>query len=274
MPLDALPKLEVASDARFDHDAWVVAVRGDVDMLSVEHVAAVLQASAQGRDHLVVDLSQVDFFGAAGLSAVAKVARQLKEAGGAVTVRVGSPLVQRLFEITDVGALVHLTRDVIDAPPLVQDRLFNAAMTMLARSAQTAIRSVEASSVTMNRGASFVTVAATDPVAFELDLTQYAAGNGPCVQAATHGHVVQANASSGADFWAAISEDALRAGIHAVLSTPIIGAGTPIGALNLYSSNDAFTEGQCGRALALVTDMAAFVTARGNPSARAQAVSS
>jgi anti-anti-sigma factor len=281
--------LEVGLDARLDDGAWVVAVRGKVDILSVGQLAAVLQACAKGRNRLVVDLSQVDSFGAAALGTIANVARQLNDAGGTLTVRVGSALVQRMFEVADLGALVDLTRADSDPaaasefpwedaattvlrtltasrPPLAHDILVVAAMTMLGKLGPAVIHSVEASSVTMNRGGSFVTVAATDRVAVELDERQYSSRAGPCVRAAMQGHVVHAHASSEVGSWAIISAPARRAGINAVLSTPIREVDTPIGALNLYSSNDEFTNAERARALALVRDVATFVDERRPPS--------
>jgi anti-sigma B factor antagonist len=75
----------------------VTRVHGEVDLLTAPRLAAALIEQADGRAPvLVADLSEVDFFGAAGLDALAQ-AQQRAEAANVSLRLVAGPPVRRLL---------------------------------------------------------------------------------------------------------------------------------------------------------------------------------
>ncbi|MFI1913820.1 STAS domain-containing protein [Nocardia sp. NPDC020380] len=86
--------------------ALVVSASGEVDILSAPKLSTALsEALATGSEVVVVDLSEVGFFGSAGLSV-------LVETLAAVTAQqlrvVASPQVQRPIELTGLDAMLDL----------------------------------------------------------------------------------------------------------------------------------------------------------------------
>jgi anti-anti-sigma factor len=89
--------LQVA--VREEQGVAVVTVRGEVDLLTAPRLAAVLTEEADGRTPvLVADLSEVDFFGAAGLEALSQAARRAGAAGVSFRLVVG-PQVRHLLSL-------------------------------------------------------------------------------------------------------------------------------------------------------------------------------
>lgn len=79
------------------------------------------------------------------------------------------------------------------------------------------------------------TVASADALACQLDEQQYEHGMGPCLQALAGGEVVEAVDLAVEDRWEAYPTIAMAHGILAILSTPLIVDGKPVGVLNLYA---------------------------------------
>jgi anti-anti-sigma factor len=283
----AWPEVDVSF--RYEGESVIAALRGELDVLSAEAFARILDAGLDGQNSVVLDVAGLEFCDAAGLQVIAKLARRLNDAGGGLDVRSASVLLVKLLELTDVGSLVTVCSELptetpdresggaytrafaaIDSQDIVRalresiaaagyDAVVNAAMQMLASIAPVLIAAVETASVTMRRRDRFVTVAASDPVAIDLDETQYALGAGPCVEAATRGSAVHAHHDGDTSAWHAVREEAERAGIQAVLSTPLLRDTQPIGALNLYSSNRDFSERQRDGAAVLTREVATIV---------------
>jgi anti-anti-sigma factor len=87
--------------------AVLVTVHGDLDCATAGDLAAVVAdrlAAAPGR--LVLDLSEVDFLGVAGVRALLHAARQADRHGAELHV-VANPVVRRALRVT--GADLHLT---------------------------------------------------------------------------------------------------------------------------------------------------------------------
>lgn len=84
-----------------DPGVVVVAVRGEVDLLTAPRLAAAVTEQADGRAGvLVADLSEVAFFGAAGLEALAQAQQRAAAAGVSLRLVVG-PHVSRLLSLLD-----------------------------------------------------------------------------------------------------------------------------------------------------------------------------
>lgn len=106
--IDAAIRLSV----REEPGAVVTEVHGEVDLLTAPRLAATLVEQADGRAPVVVvDLSEVDFFGAAGLEALVQAQRSADRSGVSLRL-VAGPRVHRLL------TLLHL-----DQPLLVHESL-------------------------------------------------------------------------------------------------------------------------------------------------------
>jgi transcriptional regulator with GAF, ATPase, and Fis domain len=119
------------------------------------------------------------------------------------------------------------------------------ALASVARAAATRVPGVEWASVTRGHKGSFVTVAATDPAAHQVDQIQYDLGTGPCVDAILQ-ETVFLTGDLGADRrWPEFGQRALAtAGVHSMLSFRLfLEEDDLIAGLNLYATQkDAFDD--------------------------------
>ncbi len=128
-----------------------------------------------------------------------------------------------------LGALVTVT-DL-----LLTDIETRALMQRMVKVAASALRDVSSASVTVPDGAAGTTLAATDRVALRIDEAQYAADDGPCLEALRTGTEVHVAELSGAR-WPGTAASAVREGVYASLSVPMHN-GERIGVLNLYANH-------------------------------------
>jgi GAF domain-containing protein len=99
------------------------------------------------------------------------------------------------------------------------------------------------------RGRPAATAACTDPLASQADEVQYQTGDGPCLHAIRSGELVHIRDVAGHDRWPRFCRQAASLGIRSCLAVPLITAGEPIGALNLYARRPfAFEPAQIQRA--------------------------
>jgi GAF domain-containing protein len=68
-----------------------------------------------------------------------------------------------------------------------------------------------------------------------MDANQYATGEGPCIDATVEGRWFHAESLEHETRWPAFSPRARSLGISAILSSPLVANGQPVGALNIYS---------------------------------------
>jgi hypothetical protein len=80
-------------------------------------------------------------------------------------------------------------------------------------------------------------VATSDETILSLDSIQYLHGDGPCVDASVEGRRSHAAQLDHEDRWPAFTPSAIDLGIKAILSTPLLARGRPVGALNMYSNS-------------------------------------
>ena len=89
----------------------------------------------------------------------------------------------------------------------------------------------------------------TDPAAPEIDGAQYATGRGPCLDAFRHGEIFRIPDTEHEERWPEFARSALDHGLRSTLSLPLIRAGEPVAALNIYSRTPAtFGDQDLGRA--------------------------
>jgi GAF domain-containing protein len=121
---------------------------------------------------------------------------------------------------------------------LADGQTLKEALQQLAESASRVIPDAENVSVTVVDADGASTLAATDDKVLAVDADQYAAGDGPCLEAAMTQRPVRATVSDGREKWPEFAASAERAGVRAYLSAPIVVADEMLGSLNLYSSEE------------------------------------
>ena len=97
------------------------------------------------------------------------------------------------------------------------------------------IEPVATCGITLAQDDRVMTAASADALARQLDEQQYEHDSGPCLQALATGEVVEAEDLATEQRWRGYPTIAMAHGILAVLSTPLIVEGKPVGVLNLYA---------------------------------------
>ncbi len=193
----------------------------------------------------MVNLAEVRFLDAGGLAVFATAAERLRASGGELAVRGATPSIYRLFEVTGLTEALHVDRPAassallrglagVAAIPRSRDVL-DAALKLVVTMAQAVVQGADGVSITLPRNGRFGTVAASNDVVLEMDHDQYDTGEGPCLDAAIQGERFHIDALSDESRWPAFIPRAQARGIESILSTPLIAADRPIGALNVYS---------------------------------------
>jgi GAF domain-containing protein len=117
----------------------------------------------------------------------------------------------------------------------------------LAALAADVVTGASAGITTRYRG-NVLTVASSDERADLLDETQYRNGGGPCLSALDRGVIVESADMTSETRWPAYTAAALRYGLRASLSVPMIAGGSTLAAVNLYSFDPAVAFGPTERA--------------------------
>lgn len=94
-------------------DGTLIRVSGDIDMSTVGTLSDALEDS-KGSNRVVIDLSDVFFIGSAGLAVLTSSRQQLADAGGTLVLRRPQPQALRLFEITQLDALLDIESQPAD----------------------------------------------------------------------------------------------------------------------------------------------------------------
>jgi anti-anti-sigma factor len=271
-------------------------VEGSLDGLALPGLGALFDAViASGYPVILVDLSDLDYLSSAGLAVIARAAQRLAGVNGQLTVRSPSAAVRRLMDVT---GLVGLTRPAPDSPSetdlgpeempataghrgeqagpdLVHelhrvsaiasnDDVVDGALRMVVALARTTIAGADGVSVSLRRGGQLATVAATDQTISEMDASQYATGEGPCVSASVEGRWFHAESLDTETRWPAFTPKARALGINAILSSPLVAADRPVGAINIYSRTvAAFEHGDQRLASIFATEASVILTEAG-----------
>lgn len=121
---------------------------------------------------------------------------------------------------------------------LADEQSLEHVLQQLAESAARVIPEAENVGVTVLTPDGPVTAAATDRKVVAVDADQYAAGDGPCLEAARLRKPVRVSVEVGRVRWPQFAVAAERAGVRAYLSAPIVLEDDVLGALNIYSSDE------------------------------------
>ena len=259
----------------------LVAVRGEIDLATAPLLEATIRAAIdQGCTQVLFDASGVAFMDCSGLRSILGAAERLGRDGGDLVIRSPSAHVTRLLDLTGVDAIVHIERPVSSAPDSDDGLLataldreatnpgrtdaIDAALSAVVVLAVASIMGANGASLTLVRHGQLVTAAGTGDTIVELDQSQYDSAQGPCVDASTHGQRFYIESAEDEQRWSAFIPGLIEQGFHSVLSTPLLTAAGPVGALNLYARpTDAFDSD--GQALAWVfAAQAATVVSHGS----------
>jgi GAF domain-containing protein len=139
----------------------------------------------------------------------------------------GPEVVRRLEEVTgmltDLGDLLAEEEELGRVLQRSVDQLTNA------------VPGADMASVTVLRGEAGQTVAASSKDVWAIDQDQYAAGDGPCLQAARSGKVVRIGVAEALSRWPEFARTSRTAGVESYLSHPLFLGEDFVGSLNLYS---------------------------------------
>ena len=153
---------------------------------------------------------------------------------------------------------------------LLRDESLQSVLQKVADLAKQTVPGVDECSVTLLLGGRASSAVYTGLLAYELDETQYRQGEGPCLQAASSGEVVEVLDARTETRWPDYITEARRKGALSSLSMPLPVRQEGAAALNLYSHRPAgFTDDSRGTAQEFaayatiaVSNMYAFDTSR------------
>ena len=111
----------------------------------------------------------------------------------------------------------------------------DSALRLVVALARHTVVGADGVSVSLRRHGQLTTVAATDRTIEEMDASQYATGQGPCVAASLEGRRFYSEALDVEQRWPSFTPRARALGINAILSSPLLASQRPVGALNIYS---------------------------------------
>ena len=93
----------------------VATLRGELDIVDADNVAAELTALTAHRGCLIVDMSALSFVDCGALGALVRVERQAKLSGVAVVLAAPQDSVTRTLALTGIGEAFRIYRSVQDA---------------------------------------------------------------------------------------------------------------------------------------------------------------
>jgi GAF domain-containing protein len=153
---------------------------------------------------------------------------------------------RRLFQITGLTDALHvepattvdglLTVDLAAAARLPLTRgLLDSALKLVVVMSKSVMAGADGVSITLPRDGRLRTVAASNDVVLQMDHDQYDTGQGPCLDAATQGELFHSTDLNSESRWPQFVPRARALGIESIMSTPLMAADRPLGALNVYS---------------------------------------
>jgi anti-sigma B factor antagonist len=105
-----------------DEERYLVAVAGDLDLHTAPELREVLgRAIDEGRNRLVVDLTETSYMDSSGLTALVVAHKRVRKRGGQLVVVNVDPSIGRTFEITGLHLLFPLVRERSEALARLQD---------------------------------------------------------------------------------------------------------------------------------------------------------
>ncbi len=244
----------------------VLGIRGEVDLATAPTLGGLVQVLIdQGNKRIVLDMANVTFLDASGLSVLSDASARVRRLGGRLTLRSVPLSVRRTLDVSGVAALVEI-EDVEPAlrPLGAEERkasvaaegglaessshtllrfgalqasndTVDAALRLVVALASATVGGADGVSVSLHRHGRLMTAAASDDTVLQMDRDQYATGEGPCLSASAEGRWFHAESLAHESRWPKFVPRALDDGIASILSSPLMSGERPLGALNIYS---------------------------------------
>ncbi len=144
------------------------------------------------------------------------------------------------------------------------DDLVDATLHLVVELARTTVGGADGVSVSLRRHGRLATAAASDQTVLDMDTQQYATGEGPCVDASNRGRWFHSPSLAAEFRWPAFTPKAMALGIRAILSSPLVTWGQPVGAINIYSHRPlAFTTDDQRLAMKFASEASALLADAG-----------
>jgi GAF domain-containing protein len=118
---------------------------------------------------------------------------------------------------------------------VAQDEVVRSALMHVVMAGTAMVANCSSASITLIERQQAVTAAGTDDDALALDAAQYAADEGPCLQAGRTEQVINVGDLATEGRWPDFARVALGRGVRSSLSAPLILGGHARGSLNAYS---------------------------------------
>jgi len=136
-------------------------------------------------------------------------------------------LMRRLDGVAeDLAALARILDEEEDLGRVLQRRVEQVTR---------GVPGADMASVTVMRGDRGETAASSEERVWAIDSDQYAAGDGPCLEAARTGEIVRVGVEEAHERWPEFARSARAAGVESYLACPLIIGKEFVGSLNLYS---------------------------------------
>ncbi len=278
----------------------VVSVQGALDDPALVELIGLLDTViASGYSSMILDLVGVDSLAPAGPAAIATAAQRLAAQDRRLSIRSPSRVIEQRLVADGLAHLIVdeefelmpgrpaqpsavIARVPDNAGPVppgagpagrfveragaipTDTDLVDAALRLVVELARTTVAGADGVSVSLRRHGQLATVAASDTTILEMDAEQYAAGEGPCVDASVKGRRFHARSLDDEDRWPTFTPKARALGIQAILSSPLVAHSHSVGALNIYSLQPwAFDGDDQNLAMRFATEVSAILTDAG-----------
>jgi anti-anti-sigma regulatory factor len=249
----------------FEGRSVLLALHGRLENLAALDLWAGLERFIDLRQAVVLELSELDFIGAAGLLALANAERNFAEAGVEFSLRTPARLVQRLLGAMGRTEIDRLDQALVSVGDLSSARLrasnrpfgspdpelstglgrvaavpadpdvVDGVLRLVVELARVSVSGADGVSVSLFRDGELLAIAATDEIFMRMDADQCATGEGPSVDASLYGSSLHAEALVTDARWPSFTSRARDLGIMAILALPLLALEEPIGALTVYS---------------------------------------
>ncbi len=111
--------MDLGLDVRHEHDRTVLTVVGEVDVATAPSLRErLVQLIDDGRVHLVIDLTPVDFLDSTGLGVLVGTLKRIRQADGELRLVVPQERIKKLFEITGLTKVFDIVDQVDGATEL------------------------------------------------------------------------------------------------------------------------------------------------------------
>ena len=144
---------------------------------------------------------------------------------------------------------------------VVGERTLQQTLQLVAELAVRAVDGVDGAGVTWIATGSPATVTATADFVRRADALQYRVGEGPCLTAVDSQAPVLSPVLSDDRRWPRFAAGAVRAGVAGAAAVPLVAAGAPLGALNLYARRANVLDDTAAAAGVVFAGHAAFALA-------------